>query len=86
VFAPKALAALAGSKAASDLIMERRRRLPDENMQRNFKRFLLVSTERQRWHREEPADYFVKRFCETSNDVALKTVEQNAEFPASTYA
>ncbi len=85
VFAPRALADSAESSAASYLIMERRRRLPDEKMQRNFKRFLLMWTERQRWHREEPAESFIKRFRETSNEVALKTLDQNTELPTSLY-
>lgn len=85
VFAPSELAELANSKAASDLMVERRRRLPDDRMQKNFRRFLLISTERQRWHRDEGVDYFVAKFRSTSNEVALKTLEQNEQFADPTY-
>ena len=86
VFAPTRLAKLAGSKAATDLLIERRRRLPDDKMQRTFRRFLLMSTERQRWHGEKAEDYFIQRFSETSNEVALKALQQNTQCDSHTYA
>lgn len=86
VFSPTELARLSDSKAAADLIMGRRRRTTDKKMQRDFRKFLLVMTERQRWHREESEEFFIQRFKETSNQVALKTLEQNSAFGAPTYS
>lgn len=85
VFAPNTLAEMARSKAASDLLMERRRRLPDEKMQKAFRRFLLTATDRERWHREESEAYFIGKFIDTLNDVAIKTLEQNSVSASSTY-
>lgn len=86
VFAPKALAEMANSQTVTDLLMERRRRLPDAKMQKNFRRFLVTSTERQRWYREESEAQFMARFIDSSNEVAIKTLEQNQAFVSSTYA
>jgi hypothetical protein len=86
VFAPNELAELANSKSARELLSERRRRRVDEKMNRNFRQFLLTATDRQRWHREESLEFFVRKFAETSNEVATKTIEQNKTFEALPYA
>jgi len=85
VFAPKALAEMAPSKSARELLAERRRRLPDDRMQKNFRKFLVAMVDRQRWQREESIEFFLQRFAETSNDVALKTIEQNESFRKLAY-
>lgn len=86
VFAPKQLAELARSKAARELLEERRRRRTDDKMMRNLSKFLVTEADTQRWHRTASLDDFVQRFRDTSNDVALKTLEQNERFPGGTYA
>jgi hypothetical protein len=86
VFAPKKLAELARSKAARELLEERRRRRTDDKMMRNLSKFLVTEADTQRWHRTASLDEFVQRFRDTSNDVALKTLEQNERFPGGTYA
>lgn len=86
VFAPDALADASRSNSARELLSQRRRRLADEKMQRSFRKFLVTATDRQRWHREESVDLFIKRFAETSNEVAIKTIEQNQKFEALPYA
>ena len=85
VFAPKKLAELARSKAAKELLEERRRRRTDDKMVRNLSKFLVTEADTQRWHRTASFDEFVRRFRETSNDVAPKTLEQNERYPSGIY-
>src|SRR5689334_1720067 len=85
VFAPDALAEEAMSKAARELLANRRRRLADDKMLKNFRKFLVDAVDRQRWHREASAEQFFTRFEQTANEVALKTIEQNRSFETSTY-
>jgi hypothetical protein len=86
VFAPRKLGEFARSKAAKELLDERRRRRTDDKMLRNLSKFLVTETDAQRWHRTASLDEFVRRFRETSNDVALKTLEQNENYPNGIYA
>jgi len=86
VFAPKKLAELARSKAAKELLEDRLRRRTDEKMLRNLSKFLVTESDTQRWHRTASLDDFAQRFKETSNEVALKTLEQNERYPTGPYA
>lgn len=85
IFAPNALAERAKSKTVTELLAERRRRLADAKMQHNFRRFLVTAAYRKRWHRDGSEDQFLDRFIETSNNVAIKTLEQNDRFANATY-
>jgi hypothetical protein len=85
IFAPAALAEEAKSKAARELLAGRRRRLADDKTHVNLRKFLVDTVDRQRWYREASAEQFIARFERTSNDVALKTMEQNKTFETSVY-
>lgn len=85
IFAPDKLAEMASSKSAKELLSDRRRRLADEKMQNNLRKFLVTSTDWERWHREGSLDLFIERFTATSNEVGLKTIEQNEKVETLPY-
>lgn len=85
VFAPHALEAEAGSKSAREILEDRRRRLADDRMRSNLRKFLVDTVDRQRWHRKASFEEFLERFRQTGNEVAIKTIEQNESFEKSPY-
>lgn len=78
VFAPELLAEQTKSEATRQLLLERHHRRDPLALSRSLRTFLEDETAVDPFHQEADERSFKQRFIDTSNRVALKTLEQEA--------
>jgi hypothetical protein len=78
VFAPQLLARQAKSKAARQLLLNRHDRRDATDLSRSLRAFLEEETAIEPFHKVADETAFRKHFADTSNRVALQTLDQDA--------
>jgi hypothetical protein len=83
VFSPQALASVARSEAARELLHARHQRRPDALLRGLFRRFLREETTSSDLRSEAPAELLEGHFIATANNVALQTLKRGRKADAS---
>jgi hypothetical protein len=78
VFAPEALAQLARSNEARELLVERRQRRADATMRQKFRLFLMKEAMPLPFEEICSVSQFEERFCMSGNRVGLQTISSRA--------